>query len=331
MQGNDVRPVLQGTLGNQKGSASYSFVGFVIIAICVIVAVFYLPQVFEGGGDQELAAAATAIAKKDYDKAIDLYTKYIKANPQNAAAYIGRSKAYLLKGNSEEALADANAAVQKAPGDALAYGQRALVAKVRQDYAKALEDLTKALKIDPASAWALAQRADVYSRQKDQANALKDVNIALQMKPNFVGALRLRAWILSSMGKCKEASDDFAKVAVLSPKDAFSIQDRAWFLMTCPNEKLQDPTKAMELAKQALEMTGGKDGVVQETMAEAYFRQGDPIKAAEHQKKAIELGSKECPDGSCLKEMQQRLQKYELAARQEIRHRYEILPMDGQL
>ena len=87
--------------------------------------------------------------------------------------------------------------------------------------------------------------------------------------------------------------------------------------------------QALELAKKALELSEGKDGVVYETLAEAHFRHGDPLKASELQKKAIELGSKKCPDRSCIKEMEQRLQKYELAARPEIRTGYEILPMDS--
>jgi len=131
------------------------------------------------------------------------------------------------------------------------------------------------------------------------------------------------------MGKCKDASEAFKMVEKLSPNDAWSIQDYAWFLLTCPDETLQDSSKAMEWAKKALELTGGKDGLVHETVAEAYFRQGDPLKAAEHQKKAIQLGSQKCPDGSCTKEMQQRLQKYEMAARQEVRTGYEILPLDS--
>ncbi len=62
------------------------------------------------------------------------------------------------------------------------------------------------------------------------------------------------------MGKCKEASDEFKIVEKLSPNDAWSMQDEAWFRLTCPDERLQDSSKAMELAKKALELTEGKDG-----------------------------------------------------------------------
>ena len=148
------------------------------------------------------------------------------------------------------------------------------------------------------------------------------------MAPKFADGYRLRGWILSRMGKCKEASADFQKVAELKPDDALSLQDRAWFLMTCPDEKLRDDTKALELAQKAKDKMGD-DAVVQETLAEAYFRQGDPAKAAELQKAAIDLKSKSCPQGSCTEEMKKRLEKYRLAARNEVRQSYEILPLDS--
>ena len=99
--------------------------------------------------------------------------------------------------------------------------------------------------------------------------------------------------------------------------------------MTCPDEKVQDSGKAMELARKAFDLSGGKDALVQETLAEAYYRQGDPLSAVKHQKKAIELRKTDCPDGSCVKEMLVRLKKYELAGRREKRDNYEILPLDG--
>lgn len=316
---------------NERGSTAYTFFGVLIIVVVVIGAIFFFPwkQAFKGKADPNVAAAELAMTNKQWDQAIVLYEKVIKADPANVAALVGRSRAYLQTGNAQKALEDANAAVQKKPDSALAYGQRGIVFKVLQKSEDALTDFSEAIKRDGGYAWAYAQRADLLSRKRDQEKALQDVTKAIQAKPGFVEGYRLRAWILSRMGKCKEAGEDFKKVETLSPNDAWSLQDKAWFLMTCPDESLQDSGKAMDLAKKAAELTQGKDGVVLETLAEAYFRQGDPVKAIEIQKKAIEIGSKSCPDGSCTKEMQQRLQKYEMAARPEVRIFYEILPVDS--
>ncbi len=317
--------------GNARGSGAYTFFGVLILVVAVLVGIFALPwgDMFGGKSNPDFVAANDAMSRNQWDKAITLFDRCIKANPDNWAAYVGRSRAYVGSGQLDKALDDANKALQKKPDSALAYGQRAIVEKILQKYDEALRDFSEAIKLDQGYAWAYAQRADIYSRQQDQDKALQDANKAIQIKPNFLEALRLRAWILSKMGKCREAYEDFKKVEKLSPNDAWSMQDKAWFLLTCPDESLQDPAKAMELAKKAFELTEGKDGVIYETIAEAYFRQGDPIKAAENQRKAIELGSKKCPDGSCLKEMKQRLQKYEMAARLEVRNSYEFLPLDS--
>lgn len=321
---------LTGTLRNERGSSAFTFAGYAIIAVVIIGAALYFPwgDIGRQAQDQNFVSATKAMAKQQYAEAITFFDKSLKANPENFAAILGKSKANLLLGKLDKALEEANVVIKKKPS-AEAFGQRAVIEKLQGKTEEAMKDFSEAIKLNPSFAWAYAQRADMYSRLKDQQKALQDINKALSLKADFIDAIRLRAWVHNRMGKCKEASEDFIKVEKLSPNDAWTKQDKAWFLLTCPDEKLQDPNKAMELAKEALKLTEGKDGVVHETIAEAFFRQGDPLKAVEHQRKAIELGSKKCPDGSCLKEMQQRLQKYELASRQEIRVDYEILPLDS--
>lgn len=330
MKGFSGRSRFNGKIGNERGSSTYSFIGFAIIAVVVVAAIAWFPwdQVFDTGKDANVWAAKQALEKKQWDKAVKFFDNAIKADPNNVDAYIGRSLANLQMGNGDKALEDANAAVEKSPNSALAYAQRGLVQKVLGKNGDAEKDFTKAIELNPKYAWALGQRADIYSRQKKQDKALADIEEALKANPDFVDALRMKAWILSRSGKCKEASVVFAQVVQKRPNDPLSVQDTAWFLLTCPDEKLQDTVKAKELAEKAEKLSQGKDGLVLETLAEAYYRAGDPLKAAETQKKAIEVGSKKCPDGSCTAEMKERLKKYELAARQEERKSYEILPMD---
>jgi len=305
--------------------------GVAIIVAVIVGVLLYFPwkEIFKGKPDPDMVAAQAAMAEKRWEKAVSCFDKAIESNPGNGEAYVGRSRSYVYLGRLDKAFDDANSAVEKKPDSAPARGQRGIVYKLQRNSDQALQDFSLAVKLNPRYAWAYAQSADIHSRNKEQEKALADVDMALKNNPNFIEAHRLKAWVLNRMGRCREANEAFQKVEELSPNDAWSIQDKAWFLLTCPDEKLQDASKAMELAKKALELTEGKDGLVHETLAEAYFRQGDPLKAVDHQRKAIELGSQKCPDGSCVKEMQQRLQKYEMAARQEVRTGYEILPLDS--
>ncbi|MGB6065935.1 MAG: tetratricopeptide repeat protein [Desulfomonilaceae bacterium] len=315
---------------NERGWGLYSLMGFLILAVVIVATIYVFPwgQLFKGRADADFLAGQKALTAHHWQQAVSLFGKSLKANPANSAAYLGRSQAYLHLGNLDGALEDANAALEKKPS-AQAYGQKGIIHKLQKKTEQALQDFSRAIKLDPSYSWAYAQRADIYSRQEDQDKALHDIDKALATKRDFVEGYRLRAWIFNRMGRCKDASADFKMVEKLSPNDAWSLQDRAWFLLTCPDERVQDSSKAMELANKALKLTGGKDGLIHETLAEAYFRQGDALKAVEHEKKAIQLGSRECPGGSCTKEMEQRLKKYEMAARQEVRTGYEILPLDS--
>ena len=318
--------------GSKKSTLVYNFLGFAILVTVVVAAVFLFPwSHFLGQSrDSDFVSANDAMAQKDWNRAVALFSKSLKTNSSDAfAAYLGRSRAYVQLGNLDKALEDAEAAVKQKPTSALAYGQRGITKKLQQKQKEALQDFGEAIRLDPSYWWAYGQRADIYSRNNDQGKALNDVNQLLSAKPDFVEGLRLRGWILNGMGRSGEAYEDFKKASKLKPNDAWCIRDKAWFLLTCSDEKLQNPLQALELAKRAQELPEGKDGVVYETLAEALFRHGEPLKAYEVQRKAIDLGSKKCPDRSCIKEMEQRLKKYELAARPSIRMGYEILPMDS--
>jgi len=314
---------------NESGQSAYTFFGVIILVAVVVGAVVFFPwsDVFRGGEDKLLNDANRALNSGKWKEAATLFEQSLKANPANPVAHIGRSRAFVQLGDFDKALEESSLALKYDPKSAAAYAQRGVVEKLQGKSDQALKDLSEAVKLNPGYSWAFAQRADVCLRANKVEEGIENVNKALQLKPGFVEALLLRARIYTRMGKCKEAFEDFTKTEQLRPNDPNSLQDKAWFLLTCPDEKLQNAAQAVELAKKAYNLSGGKEGLVLETLAEALFRQGEPQTAVEHQKKAIELQLKKCPDGSCVKEMRERLLKYELAARQEMRKDYEILPL----
>jgi tetratricopeptide (TPR) repeat protein len=229
----------------------------------------------------------------------------------------------------DRALKEVDQAIRHNPKSSIAFAQKGIIEKLQGKPDKALQDFSKAIKLEPNYSWARAEMADLLMQQGKLDEALKSINKAIDLNPKFAQALRLRGVIHSRMGKCKEALEDFNMAEQVRPNNPMTMQEKAWFLMTCPDGKIRNSNAALELAKKALALTKGKNPFVQETLAEAYFQQGDPRKAAEHVKKAIQLQLANCPDGSCAKEMRERLKKYELSAKQPKRAHYEILPLDG--
>lgn len=90
--------------------------------------------------------------KRNYDMAIDDYTKVIGLAPDNGDAYINRAWAYHLKGDDAKALPDANKAVALAPRNAGIVETRAEICEKLGQRDQAIADYRAALQIDPDDA-----------------------------------------------------------------------------------------------------------------------------------------------------------------------------------
>ena len=319
-------------VGKDQGKSWNAFNILGVLILLVVVAcvglLFLWPTAFKPAAAKPYQQAFMAIEAQDWNKAVKLFKESLKKAPGSAEAYVGLSRAYFRLGMMDEALGATTEALKLDSKNPRAYGMRGIALKLRNQPDKALEDFILATKYDPAYVWAYAQIADILVKTKDFDKALANVDIALKTKPDYVDGLRLRGRILAGMGRCEEALADLTKAVELRPDYAMAVQDKAWILLTCPVPDAQDPNQAMELAKKAYELGGKQEGRILETLAEAYFHQGAFAKAIEHQRKAIDMEKKRCPDESCLGEMKKRLEKYEMAARQETRPGYDILPTD---
>ncbi|MFC1834065.1 tetratricopeptide repeat protein [Thermodesulfobacteriota bacterium] len=277
-------------------------------------------------GDGNYVAALQEMDKEDFPAAIEFFRKSLKSSPKNGTVYLGMARAYVRLQDWDKALESADKALEYGPDSAAAHAQRGVIFKLMGYPEKALKDLSRATELNPQYAWAYAHIAAVRMRQEDLEKALTNINRALALNPDFADALRLRALILTKSTKYKEAYEDFDRLEKTLPQDAACVQDKAWFLLTCPDESFRDAAGALELARRAYDLSKGRESRVLETLAEAYFQNGQPEKAEEWQAKAIELETQKCPDGACVGEMRMRLEKYQLAGREETRPQYQILP-----
>lgn len=97
--------------------------------------------------------------KKDYDMAIEAYTKAIELKPDYAEAYTVRGAAYGLLGNYQQAINDYNMAIKLDPQYAEAYSNRGAAYFQLEDKQKATEDVKTAAKLGH-------KKAQDYLRQR---------------------------------------------------------------------------------------------------------------------------------------------------------------------
>ena len=92
-----------------------------------------------------------------------------------------------------------------------------------------------------------------------------------------------------SLGKQAEAIADYEAALKLEPKNSGVLNNLAWVLATSPDDKLRNGKRAIELAKQACEVTEYKQAHILSTLAAGYAETGDFDTAINWSKKAVEL------------------------------------------
>jgi len=86
----------------------------------------------------------THMAEGEYDKAIECFTRALKASRKSPEAYCNRGTAYSEKGQHDKAIADLVKAIELNPEFAEAYYNRAVVYYQKKQYEKSWQDLGKA-------------------------------------------------------------------------------------------------------------------------------------------------------------------------------------------
>jgi tetratricopeptide (TPR) repeat protein len=123
--------------------------------------------------------------KKDWNGAIDNFTKAVNADPSFSISYKGLCIAYFRKGEYDKAMSAADQALSYNAIDAEVYDMRGTIYYNKKDYDRALSDYTYSIRISPTSAVAYCNRGNAYCQRGDYAKGRADLEKALQINPNL--------------------------------------------------------------------------------------------------------------------------------------------------
>jgi len=129
------------------------------------------------------------LAMHDFSKAIELHPDFVEA-------YAARSAVAGSLGKFDEALADANQAIQHGPGYAVGYLNRGHVLRERRDVASALQDFDRAIELSrntPDAPEAYLARASLRVGVRDYQGAADDYTRLIELNPNDASAYKNRA------------------------------------------------------------------------------------------------------------------------------------------
>ena len=147
-------------------------------------------------------------ALRDYNKAIELDDKYLKA-------YLARGDVYSDLGYRDKAIADYDQALAMNPKSADVYTYRGIFLLKVGDTQAAIEDYNKAIGLDPKQASAYNYRGNARLELGNLQAAVDDYSKAIEINPDYALAYYNRGLIRTDLGKVPDAINDFQKASVL--------------------------------------------------------------------------------------------------------------------
>jgi tetratricopeptide (TPR) repeat protein len=217
----------------------------------------------------------------------------IEADPASARGYNDLGAMLVETGRVEEAMAQFEKAVALKPEYAAARANlgAALVKLGRPD--EALAQLTKAVASDAAYAPAHYNLGLVLGQHGDAPGAIREWRRALELDPKYAEAHDRLGDALEAQGQTSEALAHWRESIELQPNNGPTLRRAAWALATSPVTAVRNGDDALRFAVRAMEVSGGNDTRLLDTLAAAYAEKGQFADAALTARRALARAKQE--------------------------------------
>jgi tetratricopeptide (TPR) repeat protein len=150
---------------------------------------------------------------------------------------------------------------------------------------EAIAHYRKELEANPDFAECQNDLANALLRKGQFDEAVSHLQKALELNSNYADARNNLGMALSQKGDTRDAIAQWNKTLQIQPDNIDANSNLAWALATFPDASIRDGTKAIEFAKRALQISGGKNARIWRLAAAAYAENGrfpDAIEAAQN-------------------------------------------------
>jgi tetratricopeptide (TPR) repeat protein len=130
---------------------------------------------------------------------------------------------------------------------------------------------------------------NAFLRKEQLDEAIAHYRKAVELRPEHANAHNNLGNVLRQKGLPKEAILHFRKALMNDPGSVLFQNNLAWMLATSSDPSLRDGAKAVELAEQANQLSGGNNPIFLHTLAAAYAESGRFSEAIATTQRGVEL------------------------------------------
>jgi tetratricopeptide (TPR) repeat protein len=223
------------------------------------------------------------------DKALEYYHRALTIDPKFAEVENNLGILLTKQGKPSEAIEHYQKAIELKPTRAEFYDNLGNLLADHGRVSDAIPEFEKALEIDPDNAKFHYNFANIYFSQGNWDEAINQYQQALKQMPDSIHAHYQLGLALQCRGHFAAAIEQFQKVVELNPLHITAQNNLAWLLATCPEASLRNGQKAVELAQQAVQLSGGTSPQILDTLAAAYAESGRFPEAVKTARRASDL------------------------------------------
>jgi len=223
------------------------------------------------------------------EEAVAQFDQALRIHPDQAEAHYNLGVALAQQGRAQEAIAEYREALRIDPTDIFAHNNLGNALFYQGRTKDAIAEFREAVRIDPDYENAHNNLGNALCQEGLIDDAIDQYRQALRIDPAYADALFDLANALFQQGHAGEAIADAQAALELQPANPAVQNDLAWMLAAASPTSLRNGDKAVQLAIQATQASGGDNPVVLRTLAAAYAQAGQFKTAVQAAQKALQL------------------------------------------
>jgi len=208
------------------------------------------------------------------EEAVKEAERAIELNPTRSAAHLDLAMS-VKRSDMERAIAEARRAIDLGPEDSSAYQFLMRCLFEMQRYNDASDLGHEWLAMSPYDVAAHSALASATAETGDLVPAAQQLGYVMMLRPEFEQAHAQLRQILVSLAKDPDALQRLRAIAASAPDSPRMLDELAWLLATYPDPRSRDGVEAVRLAERACTLTERRIPVILDTLGAAYAEAGD--------------------------------------------------------